>query len=192
MNKRLLFLGAAAALSIGIVGTAFYAANKNLASLEAAGPVNIELDPDPVVVETVTETYLTYTDFPDYTGDRNLWAKSPNGNLIGLFVGGNYTVNDGVITLLKDTQEEAGSWINTNSVVTNGAERKYAFSEIMSITVSFTGSLSVETPSGTQALSSGIEKNLDNASSFKIFPTSNTADVSSIKVMYNSTADRCY
>lgn len=190
MNKRLLFLGAAAALSIGIVGTAFYAANKNLVSLEAE---YIEPNPDPVVVHVITETVLTYTNFPDYAGpaSRNLWAESPNGNLIGLYAAGSYIVSGGVITLEKET-DEGGSWINTTGVATNVAERKYAFSEIMSITVSFTGNLSVETPSGTQALSSGVEKNLDNASSFKIFTTSNTADVSSIIVKYNSTADHCY
>lgn len=179
MNKRLLFLGAAAALSIGIVGTAFYAANKNLVSLKAE-----YINPDPVVVETVTVTSLTYTNF---TLTRNFWAESPNGNLIGLYGGGSLSVDNGKLHLMEDE-----SWINTNGVVPNEAERKYAFNEIMSITVSFTGSLSVKTPSKDEPLSNNEEMNLDNASRFEIYPTSSHAYVSKIIVKYNSTADHCY
>ncbi len=186
MNKRLLFIaGATTLLSAAVVVTSFFATNRNFASTNAAGPIYIDPNPDPIEVVTVTPITLTYTDFNDFVRDR--WAESPNGNLIGIHIGGSFGINDGIVL-----DKEEGSYITTAEVSANPSAKKYAFSEIMTLRVHFSGSLNVTTPSGTEALSNGVEKNLNSASYFRIDPASGEwTVVTSIEVTYNSTASFC-
>ena len=182
MGKKGIMLGATTALVVSLIAATAFASNNRIYSLKAAPGITITPDPDPIV----TLTTLVYSNFTEFGRDR--WVESPNGNLIGIRFGGNYGLNNGEVTLLK---EEA--WITTAGVATNPAERKYAFSEIIAITVEFTGSLEVITQNGigTQAISSGVRTALNNASSFELDPTSSVATVKSISVEYNSTASYC-
>lgn len=192
MNSHKKLVLASLAICAAVVGTVGVAAISNSDGLQA---VNI-VKADPVV----TLTTLTYDDFDwgkleqHYT---EFWVTSPNGNKIGIYLGGNLAIGGeeghGELTLVKDE----GAYVDTRGLTTDSSARKYAFSQIKSINVSFNATeyLMVEYRSGgnivNDHLSNNKDLNLDNSDYFKIFPSSGTVNITSIRVTYNSTGDFC-
>ena len=187
MNKKV-SLGIITGLSVVAIAATVIASNRNVTELRA--------DPDPVV----TLTTLSYDDFSfgklenHYT---EFWVTSPNGNKIGIYLGGNCAIGGeeghGELTLMKS--EDA--YVDTRNLTTDPSARKYAFSQIKSINVSFNATeyLKIQYRSGGYIvdgyLSNNSDLNLDNSDFFKIFPSSGTVDITSIRVTYNSTGDFC-
>ena len=196
MNKRLLFIaGATTLLSAAVVVTSFFATNRNFASTNA-GPY---IDPDPDPIEVVTLTTLTYDDFDfgkleNYT---DFWVTSPNGNKIGIYLGGNPIAiggeqGHGELTLTASN----GNYVDTRELTTDPSARKYAFSQIKSVSISFTGADYLEIEYRDEFIVSGhiwnnSELNLNNSDFFKIYPSSGSVTITSIRVTYNSTGDFC-
>lgn len=178
-------LGIITGLSLAAIAATAITSNRNVIGLRA--------DPDPVV----TLTTLVYDEFSfEKIESRDFWITSPNGNKIGIHLGGNYAITSG--KLLLEASEEA--YVITNEVAADSSARKYAFSEIKSINVSFTTSgatsyLKTQYRSGGYIvdgyLSNNSDLNLDNSDFFKLYPSSGTVNITSIRVTYNSTGDFC-
>ena len=162
MNKKV-SLGIIMGLSLVAIVATSITSNRNAIGLRA--------DPDPVV----TLTTLTYDDFDwgkleqHYT---EFWVTSPNGNKIGIYLGGNCAIGGeeghGELTLMKSE----GAYVDTRNLTTDPSARKYAFSQIKSINVSFNATeyLMVEYRSGgyivNDHLSNNKDLNLDNSDFF--------------------------
>ena len=160
--------------------------------------IGLRANADPVV----TLTTLTYDDFAwgKLESNRYFWVTSPNGNKIGIYLGGNCAIGgeEGHGQLTLSSSEEA--YVDSNSVVADPSARKYAFSEIKSISVSFTTSsasayLKIQYFDGEfnvdGYLSNNSNENLNNSHYFKLYPSGGMVNITSIRVTYNSTSDFC-
>lgn len=187
MNKKV-SLGIIMGLSLVAIVATSITSNRNAIGLRA--------DPDPVV----TLTTLTYDDFDwgkleqHYT---EFWVTSPNGNKIGIYLGGNCAIGGeqghGELTLVKDE----GAYVDTRNLTTDPSARKYAFSQIKSINVSFNATeyLQIQYYDGEfhhdEHIDSNSDINLYNSYYFKLYPSSGIVNITSIRVTYNSTGDFC-
>ena len=186
MNKKGIFLGLASSLTVVLAAGGFFAANNgHIDALTRA-------DNEP---NNVT---LTYEDFAfSKLDNRDFWVLSPNGNKLGFHLGGNYAIGGeeghGELTLENDE----GGYVDSREVNDDASVRKYKFSAISSINVSFTansGFLKIQYFDGEfnvdGYLNSGSELNLNGSSFFKIYPTGRST-ITSIKITYDSNASFC-
>ena len=180
-------LGIITGLSLVAIAATVITSNRNV--------IGVRADPDPVV----TLTTLTYDDFTwgklEHYSD--FWVTSPNGNKIGIYLGGNLAIGGeeghGELTLEKDL----GGYVDTRELTTDPSARKYAFSQIKSINVSFNATeyLKIQYYDGEfhhdEHIDSNSDINLYNSYYFKLYPSSGTVNITSIRVTYNSTGDFC-
>ncbi len=191
MNSHKKLILASLAICAAVVGTVGVAAISNSDGLQA---VNI-VKADPVV----TLTTLTYDDFDQGKLENysDFWVTSPNGNKIGIYIGGNVIAmggEEGHRTLTLNSSE--GNYVDTRNLTTDPSARKYAFSQIKSVSISFTGADYIDIEYRDEFIVKGhiwnnSEFNLYNSDFFKIYPSSGMVSVSSIRVTYNSTGDFC-